>query len=80
MTTVDLRVGDRITVLPGQALSSHNYRPLTRSVTIEISSVRPGVGGDLDVTGFVLTTRGAWRAGAPTRTCRICPAVTSVAS
>jgi hypothetical protein len=68
MTSVGLRVGDRITVSAGRALSGHTYQPLTRSVTIEISSVRPGVGGDLDVTGFALTTRGAWRAGVPTRT------------
>jgi hypothetical protein len=68
MTNVDLRVGDRITALAERALSGHTYQPLTRNVTIEISSVRPGVGADLDVTGFVLTTRGAWRAGVPTRT------------
>jgi hypothetical protein len=60
----DLRVGDRITARAGLALSGHNFQPLARDVSIEISSIRPSVGGDVDVTGFVLTPAAP---GAPVR-------------
>jgi len=63
----ELRVGDRITVLPGQARSGHTYRPLTCPVTVEVTHVRRDHDGSLDVEGVLLTTRGAWRAGVPTR-------------
>lgn len=65
---VDLRVGDRITVLPGQARSGHTRAVLNRGFAIEVASLRPDVDGAVAVTGFLLTTRGAWRAGFPTRT------------
>ena len=63
----ELRVGDRITVLPGKARSGHTYRPLTCAVTIEVTHVRRDHDGSLDVEGVLLTTRGAWRAGVPIR-------------
>jgi len=62
----ELRVGDRITVLPGQARSGHNYRPLTREFAVDVIHVRRVHDGSLDVEGVLLTARGAWRAGVPT--------------
>src|SRR5438477_628598 len=58
----ELRVGDRITVLPGKARSGHTYRPLTCPVAIEVIHLRRDHDGSLDVEGVLLTSRGAWRA------------------
>src|SRR2546423_7921723 len=63
----ELRVGDPITVLPGQARSGHTYRPLTCPVAIDVIHVRRDHDGSLNVEGVLLTSRGAWRAGVPTR-------------
>jgi hypothetical protein len=64
---VDLRVGDRITVLPGKARSAHTRAVLTRGFAIDITSLRPDFDGAIEVTGILLTTRGAWRTAVPTR-------------
>ena len=64
----DLRGGDRITVLPGKARSAHTYRPLTRGFAIEVTHARRDHAGDIEATGILLTTRGAWRTSVPTRT------------
>jgi hypothetical protein len=65
--TADLRVGDRITVVPGQARSGHTYRPLTRGFAIEVTHARRDHDGTIDVEGVLLTARGAWPAGVPIR-------------
>ena len=64
---VDLRVGDRITVLPDKARSAHTRAALTRGFAIDVTSLRPDFDGAIEATGILLTTRGAWRAGMPTR-------------
>jgi hypothetical protein len=65
--TADLRVGDRITVLAGKARSGHTYNVLTRGFTIDVTYARRHHTGDIDVEGILLTTRGAWRSGLPSR-------------
>ena len=70
---VDLRIGDRITVLPDQARSAHTRAVLTRGFAIEVTSLRPDFDGAIEVTGVVLTTRGAWRAGVPSRSVILTP-------
>jgi hypothetical protein len=70
---VDLRVGDRITVQPDQARSANTRAVLTRGFAIDVTSVRPDVDGAIEVTGIELTTRGAWRAGVPTRSVILAP-------
>jgi hypothetical protein len=63
----ELRVGDRITVLPNKARSGHSCRLLTCGFTIEVTHVRHAYDGTLVVEGVLLTARGAWRTGMPTR-------------
>lgn len=68
-TDIDLRHGDRIQVLPGKASSAHTLQPLKTGLYIELSSIRPDpLDGTVEVTGFLLTQRGAFRSGLPTRT------------
>jgi len=64
MTSIDVRVGDRVTVLPGKACSAHTRAVLTTRFTIEVTSVRPDVDGAVEVTGVELTSRVP---GAPVR-------------
>ena len=45
MTSFDLRVGDRITILPLKARSAHTRAELTRRFTIEVTSIRPDLDG-----------------------------------
>src|SRR5262245_11185783 len=71
---VDLRVGDRITVMPGKARSAHTQALLARGFAIDVTSLRPDFDGAIEVTGVVLTTRGAWRTDAPTRSVILTPA------
>jgi hypothetical protein len=68
MTSLDLRVGDRITVLPHLARSAHTRKPLSTGFAIDITSIQPDLDDAVEVTGVELTRRGAWRAGLPTRT------------
>ncbi len=62
MISIDLRVGDRITVLPDKARSAHTRAVLTSRFVIEVTAIRPDMDGAVEVTGFLLTSRGAWRA------------------
>ncbi len=68
MTSFDLRLGDRITILPLKARSAHTRAELTRRFAIDVTSIRPDLDDAVEVTGIELTSRGAWRAGVPTRT------------
>lgn len=65
--TADLRVGDRITVLAGTAKSGHTYHVLARGFAIEVTYARRDHDGDFEAEGILLTTRGAWRSGLPSR-------------
>lgn len=62
-----IRVGDRITVLPGRAVSTHTLKPLTRACYLDVLHVRVGYDGLIDVGGIELTSTGAWRRNAPYR-------------
>jgi hypothetical protein len=73
MINIDLCVGDRITVLPLRARSAHTLAELTTRFAIEITSIRPDLDDAVEVTGVELTSRGAWRAGAPSRTVILAP-------
>jgi hypothetical protein len=70
---VDLRVGDRIAVLPDRARSAHTRAVLIRGFAIEVTSLHADFEGAIEVTGILLTTRGAWRAGMPTRSVILTP-------
>jgi hypothetical protein len=66
-TGIDLHVGDRITILPGQARSARTRTELTTRFAIAVTSIRPELPDAVEVTGLELTSRGAWRAGLPNR-------------
>ena len=68
MTSLDVKVGDRITILPPKARSAHTRAELATRFTIDVTSIRPDLHDAVEVTGIELTSRGAWRAGVPTRT------------